>query len=320
MIHAEHLEATPATGGSLSRLKVFRLLAISAQLVGGLVTAALVFPFASPDARLAFAQHWARRMIRAFGARLYVEGAAPAPGALLVANHVSWLDVLAIASHTPAAVFVAKSEVRAWPAIGWLAARAGTLFLRRSSGRSLLQVKERIGALLLAGRNVALFAEGTTSSGSDVLPFRSGLMQAAVDSARPVQAVAIAYYDEDGRLSAAAAFVDAMSLWESIGAVLRRGPITARLVIAPPLAPAGRTRKQLAREAHELVAAILARPRSAVELFRSDRRTSVHFLDHEVLRKAGAPIALVMLAERKRSPARDGLPDRASGAAGGACS
>jgi len=205
-------------------------------------------------------------MIRAVGVRLSVEGHAPAAGALLVANHVSWLDVLALASHMPAAVFVAKSEVRDWPAIGWLATRAGTLFLKRSSGRSLLRIKENISAVLAAGRNVALFAEGTTSNGSDVLPFRSGLLQAAVDSARPVQAVAIAYHDEDGRLSAAAAFVDAMSLWESIGAILRCGPITARLVIAPPLAAAGRTRKELAREAHLLVAAILTRPRSAVEV------------------------------------------------------
>jgi 1-acyl-sn-glycerol-3-phosphate acyltransferase len=266
MMRAEYLEAaSPTTGVPVSRLNVRRLFATGAQLVGGLVIAALVFPFASPGARLTFAQQWARRMIGALGARLCVEGAAPAPGTLLVANHVSWLDILAIASHTPAA-FVAKSEVRAWPAIGWLAARAGTLFLRRSSGRSLLRVKERIGALLLEGRNVTLFAEGTTTGGSGLLPFRSGLMQAAVDRTRPVQAVAIAYHDEDGQLSAAAAFIDAMSLWESIVAILRSGRITARLVIAPPLASAGRTRKQLAREAHQLVAALLARPRGAVEL------------------------------------------------------
>ena len=83
---------------------------------------------------------------------------------------------------------------------------------------------------------------------------------AEVDSGRPVQAIAIAYYGDDGRRSAAAAFVDSMNLLQSIGAVLRCGSITARLVIAPPLAPAGRTRKQLAREAHGLVVTLLARP------------------------------------------------------------
>lgn len=261
----ECLETTPPTAsGPVARLSVLRLLGIGTQLAGGLFTAALVFPFAPPAARLAFARHWARRMIRALGARLCIEGTALTPGALLVANHVSWLDVLAVTSHTPAA-FVAKSEVRDWPAIGWLAARAGTLFLKRASGRSLLRVKEDIAGLLRAGRNVVLFAEGTTSTGSGVLPFRSGLIQAAIDSARPVQTIAIGYYDEDGRRSAAAAFVDGMSLWQSIDAILRCRPITAHLVIAPPLASAGRPRKELAREAHQLVAAILAQHRSAAE-------------------------------------------------------
>jgi 1-acyl-sn-glycerol-3-phosphate acyltransferase len=263
-MHAEYLETTRlAATGPKSRLNIFRVLAIGAHLVRGLVTAALVFPFASPTARLAFARRWARQMIRAVGARLCIEGAAPAPGALLVANHVSWLDILAVASHAPA-VFTAKSEVRNWPAIGWLAARAGTLFLKRSSGRSLLRVKNRIGALLLAGRNVALFPEGTTSDGSGVLPFRSGLLQAAVDGARPVQPVAIAYYCDDGNPSADAAFIDGMTLWQSIGAICRSGQITVRLAFAVPLAPAGRSRKELAREARDMIAAMLARRPAAV--------------------------------------------------------
>jgi 1-acyl-sn-glycerol-3-phosphate acyltransferase len=258
-MHAEYLETTlPAATGSRLPSNIFRFLGIGIHLASGLVTAALVFPFASPAARLAFARRWARRMMRALGAQLCVEGAAPAPGALLVANHVSWLDILAITSHAPS-IFVAKREVRDWPAIGWLAARAGTLFLQRSSGRSLLRVKNRIAAQLLARRSVAFFPEGTTSSGSGVMPFRSGLLQAAVDGARPVQPVAIAYYGEDGKPSPDAAFIDGMTLWQSIGAICRSGHITVRLAFATPLAPAGRTRKELAREARDTIAAILAR-------------------------------------------------------------
>ena len=256
-MRAEYVEMTPPA--ARPRLNALRVLGIGAHLVGGLATAALIFPFAPAAARFALKRRWALRMIRALGVRLRVEGSAPVHGAILVANHVSWLDVLAIASSAPV-VFVAKSEVSGWPAIGWLAARAGTLFLKRSSGRSLLRVKNRIGALLLAGRGVALFAEGTTSNGSAVLPFRSGLLQAAVDSARPVQAVAIAYYDEDGESSEAAAFIDGMSLWQSIGAICRCGRITARLVVIPPLALAGRSRKELAREARDAITAALAQP------------------------------------------------------------
>ncbi|HEY6239345.1 MAG TPA: GNAT family N-acyltransferase [Burkholderiales bacterium] len=249
-------------------MKIFRLLGIGVHLAHGLVTAALVFPFASPTARLAFARRWARQMIRALGARLYVEGAAPAPGALLVLNHVSWLDILAIASHTPA-IFVAKTEVRDWPAIGWLAARAGTLFLKRSSGRSLLEVKNRIAALLLAGRNVALFPEGTTSSGTGVLPFRSGLLQATVDGTRLLQPVAIAYYGDDGHPSADAAFIEDMTLWQSIAAICRSGRITVRLAFTAPLSPVGRTRKELALEARDIIAATLAQLPAASSAWRS---------------------------------------------------
>jgi len=231
---------------------------MGAHLAGALATAALVFPFASPATRFALARPWAQRMIRALGARLCVEGAAPAPGSLLVANHVSWLDILAIASCTPA-IFVAKSEVRDWPAIGWLASRADALFLERSSGRSLLRVKNRIAALLLERRNVVIFPEGTTSDGSGVLPFRPGLLQAVVDGARPVQPVAIAYCDADGNPSLDAAFIGGMSLWQSLSAICRSGRITVRLAFAAPLAPAGRTRKELARQARDTIIASITR-------------------------------------------------------------
>jgi len=258
-MHTEYFETTlPSATGPRPQLNILRLLGMGAHLAGGLAAAALVFPFASPAARVGFARSWARGMIRALGAQLRIEGAAPAPGSLLVANHVSWLDILAIASCTPA-IFVAKSEVRDWPAIGWLAARAQALFLKRSSGRSLLRVKNRVAALLLEHRNVAIFPEGTTSDGSSVLPFRSGLLQAAVDGRGPVQPVAIAYYGDDGNRSLDAAFIDGMSLWQSLVAICRSGRITMRLAFAAPLVPAGRTRKELAREARDTITTCVTR-------------------------------------------------------------
>jgi 1-acyl-sn-glycerol-3-phosphate acyltransferase len=245
-----------AARGNAAHPGVFRLPAIAVRLAWGIAAAAWVFPFASRATRLALRQRWASGMLDAIGLELRVEGETIAPGALLVTNHVSWLDILVLASRTPA-VFVAKSEVRRWPAIGWLAARAETLFLRRASGRSLLEVKNRVAGLLLEDRAVAFFPEGTTSDGAGVLPFRSGLLQAAVDGDRAVQPIAIAYCDEQGRRSAAAVFVDGMTLWRSIVAVCASGRITARLAVAAPLAAAGRTRKALAREAHDAVAAIV---------------------------------------------------------------
>jgi 1-acyl-sn-glycerol-3-phosphate acyltransferase len=262
-MRAESVETSlSAAPERTARPGVLRPLAIAAQLAAGLAIAGLIFPLASRSTRLALRQRWASGMLQAIGIEMRVEGATLAPGGLLLANHVSWLDVLVLAAHTPA-TFVAKSEVRRWPAIGWLAERVETVFLRRASGRSLLQVKNRIAGLLRAGRGVALFPEATTSDGRGVLPFRSGLVQAAVDADRPVQPIAIAYDDEEGRPSASAAFIDGMTLWNSIFSICGAGPITARLAVGAPLLPAGRTRKQLAREAHDAVAVLLEiRPRS----------------------------------------------------------
>lgn len=234
-----------------------RLLTLGMHLAWGLAIATLVFPLAPRSTRLALRERWARIMLEGIGVELRIEGAPIASGALVLSNHISWLDVLVIASLTPA-MFVAKSEVRCWPAIGWLAARAETLFLRRASGRSLLEVKNRIAGLMLEGRSVAMFPEATTSEGETVLPFRSGMLQAAVDSDRPVQAIALAFRDEQGGRSAAAAFVDGTSLWRSILSICGAGRITACVAIAAPLAPAGRTRKVLARQARDAVAAMLA--------------------------------------------------------------
>jgi 1-acyl-sn-glycerol-3-phosphate acyltransferase len=257
-MRAESVETSLPAATEREAPAAVRLLSIAAQLAWGLAAAALVFPLASRSFRLALRRSWAAGMLRAAGLELRVEGAAIVPGALLLANHVSWLDVLVLASCT-SATFVAKSEVRRWPMIGWLAERGETLFIRRASGRSLLQVKNRIAELLRAGRGAALFPEATTSDGSGALPFRSGLLQAALDGGRPVQPVAIAYCDEYGERSAAAAFVDGMSLWQSIVAVCGSGRITARLGVGAAIAHGGRTRKEIARDARAAVAALLAK-------------------------------------------------------------
>lgn len=246
-----------APAGPAAHAGAIRLLALAGHLAWGLAAAALIFPLAPRSARLALRRRWATSVLEGIGLAVRLEGAAIAPGSLLLANHVSWLDILVLASRTPA-TFVAKSEVRRWPAIGWLAAGAETLFLERASGRSLLAVKNRVAALLSEGRGVALFPESTTSKGEAVLPFRSGLLQAAVDSDKPVQAIALAYRDAQGRLSAAAAFVDDMSLLQSILAVCRAGPIAASVAVTAPVAPGGRTRKVLARQARGAVAVMLA--------------------------------------------------------------
>jgi 1-acyl-sn-glycerol-3-phosphate acyltransferase len=121
-----------------------------------------------------------RLTCRCFGVRVVVQGTPPPPGSggLIVANHVSWLDISVIGAQRPLA-FVAKSEVAGWPVIGWLAKLQRTVFIDRQRRAATADVAAEMGARLSNGEAIVLFAEGTTGDGTRVLPLRSSLLGAA---------------------------------------------------------------------------------------------------------------------------------------------
>lgn len=200
----------------------------------------------------------AERMLDAVGVELRVRGARPlaAGPVLFVANHVSWIDVQALGAVTGAR-FVAKSEVRGWPVVGTMAAHLGTVFHRRGHRRDAMRVKNLLAKLVVTGERVAVFPEGTTTDGSRVAPFHAALMQAAIDAAIPVQPVAIRHYEADGTPSAAAAFVDDMSFFDSLGRILARPRLVTELVFGPPIWAADKSRRELAARCRAFVAAEL---------------------------------------------------------------
>jgi 1-acyl-sn-glycerol-3-phosphate acyltransferase len=199
-----------------------------------------------------------RRMLDAVAVEVEVRGARPllAGPVLLVANHVSWIDVQALGA-VAGTRFVAKTEVRDWPVVGAMAERFGTLFIRRGHRRDALRVKNAIAKLLVTGERVVIFPEGTTTDGSWVAPFHAALLQAAVDAAIPVQPVAIRYRDADGAPTGAAAFVDDMSFGESLTRVLARPRLVAELTFAAPIWAADKTRRELAARCREVIATAL---------------------------------------------------------------
>ena len=139
---------------------------------------------------------WSRGVLRAAtrlsGCRVRATGPVPS-GGLLVANHVSYLDVCVIGGLVPCS-FVAKSEVRSWPAVGWLAAKGGAIFVRRAdrtgAAAQMMELRDALGA----GETVVLFPEGTSSDGRQVLPFASTLLQAALEAGVPVTPLAVRYH------------------------------------------------------------------------------------------------------------------------------
>jgi 1-acyl-sn-glycerol-3-phosphate acyltransferase len=132
-----------------------------------------------------------RCSLRIVGGRLRVTGTIPRSG-LVVSNHLSYVDIAALGSACPCA-FGSTAEVRAWPFIGWAAGRAGTVFVRRAHRREVAGQIEDIKQALARGVPVVLFPEGTSTDGSQVLPFRSALLQAALETGCDVTPAALRY-------------------------------------------------------------------------------------------------------------------------------
>lgn len=177
---------------------------------------------------------------------------------LLVANHVSWLDVYALNVALGGTRSVAKREVAAWPVAGAIARGCRTFFHERGNIRDAARVKDAVAAALRSGERVVVFPEGITTEGDGVAPFRAAFLQAAVDAGVPVQPVAIRYPNTDGAPDPAAAFVGDMTFLASLARVLRRESLDACLTFGPPIASPGRSRRDLAATSHAFIARVLA--------------------------------------------------------------
>lgn len=230
-------------------------------MLAGVTLAALVFPFLGPLRRRWLKRWWSARLVRCLGVELQIRGDGDvAPGCLLVANHVSWLDIFLINAAWPAA-FISKAEVRQWPLFGWLATKSETVFLHRGSRGHAKVVNGKIAALLGEGQYVALFPEGTTTDGRSLHNFHGALLQPAIDAGAPIQPLAIAYRLPDGRFTRAPAYDGDVSLGECLRAIVAERRIVARIDVAPALdTRATPDRKALA---HTARAAILERIESA---------------------------------------------------------
>ena len=174
------------------------------------------------------------------------------PGALIVANHISWIDVFAINAVLPSA-FVAKEEVRHWPLIGWLAKKSDTVFLRRGSHGHARIINREIAEILGKGNHVAVFPEGTTTDGTHLLHFHAALIQPALAVGRPVLPLAISYWEADGSRSLAPGYVGDLSLMQCTLAIAGCKGLVARVITCPVLGLAGEDRRQVAVAAREAI-------------------------------------------------------------------
>jgi 1-acyl-sn-glycerol-3-phosphate acyltransferase len=225
---------------------VWRLARIAVHLLHGLAIALLRFPALSRDARWRSVQWWAAKLLRVAGVAFETSGTPRPGGALLVANHISWLDIVAIHAACPQARFVSKADVKRWPLLNRLIDAAGTLYLERERKRDALRVMHRIGEALVAGDTVAVFPEGTTGTGHALLPFHANLLQAAIATGTPAQPVALRFSDAQHVVSPAVAFVGATTLIESVWRVVCADGLKVRVRFLLPQATAHADRRALA--------------------------------------------------------------------------
>ena len=238
---------------------------LALHLVWGVALVGVAFSVVAPARRDRIIMAWSRRLLAILGVRARIASAPEIPGgALLVCNHVSWLDVYVIYAALRVH-FVSKSEVRDWPVAGWLAHKAGTLFLERGRRADTARISAEMGSLLEGGAWVAVFPEGTTSDGRSLRRFLPSLLQPAVELSCPIVPAALRYRTPAGEYSAAPAYVDQMSLWQSLKRITGEPGLVAELHFGEPIRP-DRHRRELAAEAERAVAGLLGITTSGAEL------------------------------------------------------
>jgi 1-acyl-sn-glycerol-3-phosphate acyltransferase len=238
-------------------IAAWRLTRMALHALHGLLVTLLVLPWLDATGRRARVQWWSARLLRLLGVQLQVHGQFRTGAKLIVANHVSWLDITAIHAVCPEARFVSKSDVQRWPLIGRLVDAGDTLYIERDRKRDALRVVQVMTEALSAGDSVAVFPEGTTGDGRALLPFHANLLQAAIDGNAPIQPVALRYSEPGHPVSLAAMFVGETTLMQSMALIARARDLRVTLHVLPAQSCGQADRRALARHTGLLIASTL---------------------------------------------------------------
>jgi 1-acyl-sn-glycerol-3-phosphate acyltransferase len=255
--------------------RLARLARIIMHLFNGLATTMFVFPWAGPKTRHALIRRWSRQFLRMLRVQLRVRwhhDGNLSGKVLIVSNHVSWLDIMVLNALHPAR-FVAKAELKRWPLAGRLFVDVGTLFIDRGRRSDTHSVNRSTVEALSRGDLVAVFPEGTTSDGRDLLKFHSSLLQPIVDAGGTVQPVAIRYRTPAGEHSDVPAYYGGMTFFRSFWQVTGERRFVAEVHLLTPIAASRVHRRALSVAAADAIRTVLASTESVrVPDRRGDRR------------------------------------------------
>ncbi len=221
--------------------RYYRVARVITHTLMGLIIAAAVFPFAGKRFKTRLIKWWCGRLLTMFNIRVITSGHAPDNNAplsntMFVANHISWADIHALNGMIPLR-FIAKSEIRNWPVFGYLVSKANTLFIDRNKKQDAKRTIEVAHQSLQSGDNLCFFPEGTTTDGTEIKPFKSSLIQAAILANATVWPVAIRYPNADGSINTAVAYAGETSLIESMQQILLQPQPVVELHFLAPILP-----------------------------------------------------------------------------------
>lgn len=260
---------------------------------------AVFYPHLEQSRRRRLLKTWGRQLLDILNIGIRTEGEMPMRregGFLIVANHISWLDIFVLNTIYPSR-FIAKAEVRNWPLIGWLCERGNTLFIERTLRQDAASANRRISLLLKQGICVGLFPEGTTTDGTHVGHFHSALLQPAIDAGVMLCPIALRYQNENGKPSNTAAFTENMTLSRSVWRILRGPRFDALLAFTPALATAGGNRRMLARAAQEAISCEL---QNAADIRRTPEQETIPVTQSLLASQSAYAPLLLPLPEQTR--------------------
>jgi 1-acyl-sn-glycerol-3-phosphate acyltransferase len=219
----------------------------------------LFYPAFSRKRKISVLRNWSKSLLRILNIQLHVHNPVQAEilSGIIIANHRSWLDIIALNAVTPSC-FIAKTEVRSWPVLGWLCQRTGTQFIDRADVLETIRLNRQVADKVSAGERMAFFPEGTSSTNNKPGHFHSPLFQGAIDSQSTIQPVAIWYHDTEGHSVQAANFVGDMSFIHSLWRILRAPSLHVTLAFLPALPASGQNRRQLAKATHAAISQSLS--------------------------------------------------------------
>lgn len=218
-------------------LFLVRAIGLLFVVIAGLFLAFSCYGWLSKAKKEWLLRTWSIVLMKTTGVYIKREGEAIINGSvLLVANHVSWIDIFIINSQR-ATSFIAKSEIRKWPVIGWLVESVGTIFIERGSRQAVMAINDQVKGYFQNATSIGLFPEGTTSDGLSVLHIYSGLLDGAMQAQIPIQPIALQFYHNNIR-SGHVAFVGEQTLVQNIWVLLSSKHVQVTVRVLPPVTQA----------------------------------------------------------------------------------